>query len=153
MIAARDRPNERLCILLPYGYWPQEASTIFHDIHWFLWSPDRFARGIHANVRWRLGPLEEVISSPAFHHWHHTLEDHKDHNYSSMLPVMDRVFGTFYLPKAWPADYGTSTPMPHTLAGQILDPFAPTPTPRTPQAEVSSSKGSTPSLSEQPRPS
>ncbi len=36
---------------------------------------------IHANLRWRLGPFEELISSPAFHHWHHTRNDHKDHNY------------------------------------------------------------------------
>ena len=27
---------------------------------------------IHANVRWRLGWLEWLISTPAFHHWHHT---------------------------------------------------------------------------------
>jgi sterol desaturase/sphingolipid hydroxylase (fatty acid hydroxylase superfamily) len=81
---------------------------------------------IHSNVRWRLGPLEEILSSPAFHHWHHTREDHKDHNYSSMLPVMDRVFGTFYLPKAWPAEYGTDTYMPPTVTGQLLEPFAPT---------------------------
>lgn len=80
---------------------------------------------IHANLRWRLGPLEELISSPAFHHWHHTRDDHKDHNYSSMLPIMDRVFGTFYLPKAWPAAYGTDTPMPKTLGGQLLEPFGP----------------------------
>lgn len=26
---------------------------------------------IHANVRWRLGPLERLIATPAFHHWHH----------------------------------------------------------------------------------
>jgi len=80
---------------------------------------------IHANVRWRLGPLEEVLSSPAFHHWHHTRDDHRDHNYSSMLPVMDRVFGTFYLPREWPAEYGTDTPMSDTLTGQFLDPFIP----------------------------
>lgn len=80
---------------------------------------------IHANLRWRLGPFEEVISSPAFHHWHHTLEDHKDHNYSSMLPIMDRVFGTFHLPKDWPAAYGTDTPMPDTLTGQLIEPFSP----------------------------
>jgi sterol desaturase/sphingolipid hydroxylase (fatty acid hydroxylase superfamily) len=108
---------------------------------------------VHANVRWRLGPLEEIISSPAFHHWHHTFEDHKDHNYASMLPVMDRLFGTFYLPKAWPADYGTATPIPDTLVGQILDPFAPNPPTRASEAKDSSPKGSTPSLSEQPRPS
>jgi sterol desaturase/sphingolipid hydroxylase (fatty acid hydroxylase superfamily) len=82
---------------------------------------------IHANVRWRFGPLEEILSSPFFHHWHHTREDHKDHNYSSMLPVMDRVFGTFHSPKEWPADYGTATPVSNTLTGQLLDPFAPRP--------------------------
>jgi hypothetical protein len=48
--------------------------------------------------------------------------DHKDHNYSSMLPFIDRLFGTFYLPKAWPRDYGTSTPVPETLIGQFAGP-------------------------------
>lgn len=80
---------------------------------------------IHANLRWRLGPLEEVLSSPAFHHWHHTRDDHRDHNYSAMLPVMDRVFGTFYLPREWPEAYGTDTPVPDGLIGQLLDPLAP----------------------------
>ena len=84
---------------------------------------------IHSNVRIRLGLLEEVISTPAFHHWHHTREDHKDRNYSSMVPVMDRIFGTFYLPKAWPEVYGTDTPMPDDLIGQILEPFSPRPKP------------------------
>jgi sterol desaturase/sphingolipid hydroxylase (fatty acid hydroxylase superfamily) len=89
---------------------------------------------IHANVRWRLGPLEEVITSPAFHHWHHTLDDHRDHNYAAMLPFIDRVFGTFYLPRQWPAAYGTDTPVPETLTGQLLDPFAPQSAPRRPAA-------------------
>lgn len=80
---------------------------------------------IHANLRWRFGPLEEILASPAFHHWHHTYDDHKDRNYSAMVPVIDRLFGTFYLPRAWPARYGTATPMPDTLTAQILEPFAP----------------------------
>ncbi len=80
---------------------------------------------IHANVRWRLGPLEEIISTPAFHHWHHSRNDHIDRNFSSMVPFIDRVFGTFYLPKHWPAEYGTETPMPATLHGQLLAPLAP----------------------------
>jgi len=79
---------------------------------------------IHANLRWRLGPAEQIIASPAFHHWHHTLDDHKDHNYSAMLPFVDRLFGTFYLPRTWPAAYGTSTPVADTLSGQLLAPFA-----------------------------
>ena len=27
---------------------------------------------IHANLRWRFGPLEWLVSTPNFHHWHHT---------------------------------------------------------------------------------
>ena len=80
---------------------------------------------IHANIRWRLGPLEEVLSSPAFHHWHHTREDHRDRNYASMLPIYDRLFGTFYLPKDWPEAYGTDTPMPEGVFAQLMEPFAP----------------------------
>ena len=79
---------------------------------------------IHANVRWRLGPIEHIISTPAFHHWHHSRNDHIDRNFSSMVPLIDRVFGTFYLPKHWPAEYGTDTPMPASLHGQLLEPFA-----------------------------
>ena len=82
---------------------------------------------IHANLRWRLGPLEELIASPAFHHWHHTKDDHKDHNYSSMLPFMDRVFGTFYLPREWPAEYGTDTYVPEGLVDSLVAPFMPLP--------------------------
>ena len=79
---------------------------------------------IHANLRWRLGPLEQLIASPAFHHWHHTLNDHKDHNYSPMLPWVDRIFGTFYLPnQEWPAEYGIATPMPSSLGDQLLEPL------------------------------
>jgi sterol desaturase/sphingolipid hydroxylase (fatty acid hydroxylase superfamily) len=82
---------------------------------------------IHANLRWRLGPLEELVSTPAFHHWHHTRNDHRDHNYSAMVPVMDRIFGTFYLPRAWPAEYGTDTPVPAGLVDQLVAPFGPRP--------------------------
>ena len=80
---------------------------------------------IHANLRWRLGPIEELISTPAFHHWHHTLYDHRDRNYSAMVPVIDRVFGTFYLPKEWPTEYGTDTAVPDALIDQFAAPFGP----------------------------
>lgn len=92
---------------------------------------------IHANLRWRLGPLEELIASPAFHHWHHTLEDHRDHNYAAMLPFMDRLFGTFYLPKTWPAAYGAATPVASTLTGQFVDPFRPARTAAAPEPVAS----------------
>jgi sterol desaturase/sphingolipid hydroxylase (fatty acid hydroxylase superfamily) len=60
---------------------------------------------IHANVRVRLGALEWLVATPGFHHWHHTTTP-LDRNFAAMLPVLDRVFGTHYLPPQWPAAYG-----------------------------------------------
>lgn len=78
---------------------------------------------IHANVRWRFGPLEWLLATPAFHHWHHSRTDHVDHNYAASFPWIDRMFGTLYLPAHFPADYGIQTPMPTTLTGQLLSPM------------------------------
>lgn len=79
---------------------------------------------IHANLRWRFGLLEWLIATPAFHHWHHTLAGHTNRNYAPMLPWVDRLFGTYYLPKAaWPAQYGLDTQMPASLFSQLLDPL------------------------------
>ena len=44
---------------------------------------------IHANLRWRLGPLEWLVATPAFHHWHHSRNDHINRNYASTLPLLD----------------------------------------------------------------
>ncbi|HEY2753794.1 sterol desaturase family protein [Phenylobacterium sp.] len=78
---------------------------------------------IHANVRWRLGPLEWLVSTPAFHHWHHTNDEHRDHNYAALFPMVDRLFGTHHLPDQWPPQYGVDEPSPPTFAGQLLDPL------------------------------
>jgi sterol desaturase/sphingolipid hydroxylase (fatty acid hydroxylase superfamily) len=91
---------------------------------------------VHANVRWRLGPLEWLISSPAFHHWHHTMgEQQRNCNYASMLPWLDRIFGTHHLPKEWPALYGIPEPMAATLLGQLVQPL------REPPRSASPSEG------------
>lgn len=87
---------------------------------------------IHANLRWRFGWLEWVVATPAFHHWHHTLDGHINKNYAAMLPWLDRIFGTFYLPpRQWPARYGSDTPVGATLGEQLLRPLLP-PDPRPP---------------------
>ncbi|HEY1885776.1 MAG TPA: sterol desaturase family protein [Roseiarcus sp.] len=81
---------------------------------------------IHSNVRWRLGPFEWLVTTPAFHHWHHTNDGRRrDCNYASMFPWLDRVFGTHHLPEAWPERYGIDEPMPDSLAGQFIHPLAP----------------------------
>jgi sterol desaturase/sphingolipid hydroxylase (fatty acid hydroxylase superfamily) len=81
---------------------------------------------LHSNVNWRLGFLEWLISTPAFHHWHHTNDgpDLINKNYAPMLPLVDKCFGTFYLPTQWPEKYGIDTPIAGDLAGQLLDPLS-----------------------------
>jgi sterol desaturase/sphingolipid hydroxylase (fatty acid hydroxylase superfamily) len=81
---------------------------------------------IHANTRVRLGFVEQVFTSPAFHHWHHSREDPIDRNYANLLPWLDRIFGTYYLPKKdWPVAYGLRDPISPNMVGQLIDPLIP----------------------------
>lgn len=80
---------------------------------------------VHANVRVRLGPLERLLATPFFHHWHHTRRDHVDHNYAAMFPFVDKLFGTLWLPREWPAEYGTDTEVGDGLGAQLVRPFMP----------------------------
>jgi len=86
---------------------------------------------IHANIKWRLGPLEWLISTPAFHHWHHTNDEHRDRNFAAIFPLYDSVFGTAWLPKHWPPVYGIDAKVPPTLVGQLVKPL-PNPSPASP---------------------
>ena len=83
---------------------------------------------IHANVRFRFGPLAWILATPRFHHWHHSAEPVAvDKNFAVHLPVIDRLFGTYYLPpEAWPAEYGIAgDPVPEAYLGQVVFPFLP----------------------------
>jgi sterol desaturase/sphingolipid hydroxylase (fatty acid hydroxylase superfamily) len=81
---------------------------------------------IHANVRWRLGPLGWLVSTPAFHHWHHTNDEHINRNFSTMLPWVDRIFGTYYMPRnQWPPSYGIDEKLPDGIGEQLLYPLLP----------------------------
>ncbi|MBV8380340.1 MAG: sterol desaturase family protein [Paucibacter sp.] len=84
---------------------------------------------IHANVRWRFGWLEQLITTPAFHHWHHANEGAQTNNknYAAVLPWLDRLFGTQHLPERLPNAYGIGEPLSPRLADQLLGPFAPPP--------------------------
>jgi sterol desaturase/sphingolipid hydroxylase (fatty acid hydroxylase superfamily) len=66
----------------------------------------------HANVRLRFPGLRWVINTPEWHHWHHAIDDDaRDKNFG--LPVVDKLFGTAYLPKgARPVGFGTRAPVP-----------------------------------------
>lgn len=81
---------------------------------------------VHANVRWRFGWLEQVIATPAFHHWHHTNDGPAvvDKNFAAIFPWIDRLFGTLYLPPdRWPHRYGTDTAVPEGLGRQLVQPL------------------------------
>ncbi len=87
---------------------------------------------IHANIKWRFGWLEYLVSSPAFHHWHHTNDrpENTNKNYAALLPWVDKLFGTLYLPNSWPTQYGVDGPLPSDLAGQLLHPITARHSPR-----------------------
>ena len=66
----------------------------------------------HANVRLRFPGVRWVINTPEWHHWHHSIDDAaRDKNFG--LPVVDKLFGTAYLPKGRHAEeFGTTAPVP-----------------------------------------
>ncbi|MSO77984.1 MAG: sterol desaturase family protein [Acidimicrobiia bacterium] len=78
----------------------------------------------HANVRLRFPVVRWVINTPEWHHWHHALdEEARDKNFG--LPVVDKIFGTAYMPKGKrPAAFGTTTPVPqYDYLRQLRFPF------------------------------
>ena len=82
----------------------------------------------HGNLRWSFGPLRWVLPNPQWHHWHHSNEPAaRDTNFSG-IAVVDRVFGTAYLPDGrfpteWPERYGIEEPMPSGYLRQLASPF------------------------------
>jgi len=84
---------------------------------------------IHANVRFRFGPLRWVTATPEFHHWHHANEPAATNkNFAGNLPVLDVIFGTCYLPDHMPPAYGMGETAPRTYIEQLAWPFADQPT-------------------------
>jgi len=93
---------------------------------------------IHANVRFTFGPLRWVLATPQFHHWHHGADPEAvNRNFAVHLPLLDRLFGTCYLPKdRWPVSYGLAdgTTVPPGYVRQLVDPFVSTRRVRRPQS-------------------
>jgi sterol desaturase/sphingolipid hydroxylase (fatty acid hydroxylase superfamily) len=81
---------------------------------------------VHANLNWTLGPLKYVLASPVFHRWHHTAADEGgEKNFASTFPVLDWLFGTFYMPdRELPKAYGIGEKQfPESFGAQLLYPF------------------------------
>ncbi len=55
---------------------------------------------VHANLGWRFPVVEKFLVTPRFHHWHHGIEREAiDANFAIHFPLLDRLFGTHFLPK------------------------------------------------------
>jgi sterol desaturase/sphingolipid hydroxylase (fatty acid hydroxylase superfamily) len=81
---------------------------------------------VHANLNWTFGPLKYVIATPVFHRWHHTAADRGgSSNFAGTFPVIDLIFGTFYMPeKQLPDAYGIDDKnFPDSFGAQIVYPF------------------------------
>ncbi|MDJ0920813.1 MAG: sterol desaturase family protein [Henriciella sp.] len=61
----------------------------------------------HMKVDWSHGPFGLFLASPRFHRWHHA--DHPEawnKNFSNIMPLWDRLFGTYYCPGKCDAPLG-----------------------------------------------
>jgi sterol desaturase/sphingolipid hydroxylase (fatty acid hydroxylase superfamily) len=85
---------------------------------------------IHSNIRLTFGPFRRVVTTPEFHHWHHSNEPQaRNTNFAGELPVLDAIFGTLYLPSRrgsadrevarFPARYGIDEPTPDGYVRQL----------------------------------
>lgn len=82
---------------------------------------------IHSNLRFAFGPLRWLLATPQFHHWHHAADrEAVDKNFAVHLPVLDRLFGTYYQPEGrWPKSYGLAggAAMPEGYLRQLVHPL------------------------------
>jgi sterol desaturase/sphingolipid hydroxylase (fatty acid hydroxylase superfamily) len=67
---------------------------------------------IHCNLQFEFAALQRIVTTPKYHHWHHTSDPGCiDRNFAISLPILDKIFGTYYSPPgAWPKQYGSSGP-------------------------------------------
>jgi sterol desaturase/sphingolipid hydroxylase (fatty acid hydroxylase superfamily) len=104
--------------LFTLGFSPSVMQAYIGFI--YIWSSL-----LHANVGGNFNQLGHWIATPRFHHWHHGLEREAfDVNFAIHLPFLDKLFGTFHLPKdRWPENYGIPEDVPKGYLGQFAYPF------------------------------
>jgi sterol desaturase/sphingolipid hydroxylase (fatty acid hydroxylase superfamily) len=80
---------------------------------------------VHANLNWTFGPFRYVLASPVFHRWHHVDDpDVRDKNFAPTFPILDVIFGTFYMPKGkLPLRYGVEGVPSRGYVAQLVYPF------------------------------
>lgn len=107
-------------LMLLLGFAP-EAFILLAPFNAF------YSAFVHANLNWKMGWLGYVLASPVFHRWHHTSpEEGGNKNFAPTFPVLDMIFGTYYMPKdKLPEAYGIDDqhfPL-HHFVDQLFYPF------------------------------
>lgn len=85
-----------------------------------------WATFLHVNIHFQFPRLQKFFAMPIYHHWHHAAEAEAiDKNFAVHLPIIDRMFGSFYLPEGrWPSVYGLKgAQVPEDYWGQTVHPF------------------------------
>jgi sterol desaturase/sphingolipid hydroxylase (fatty acid hydroxylase superfamily) len=106
-------------LLLLVGFSPSAmlAMTAFNMV---------YSAMVHANLNWTFGKFRYLFASPVFHRWHHTAQSEgMDKNFAPTFPLLDIVFGTFYMPEGRvPEQYGVpNANIPSGFLGQLIWPF------------------------------
>ena len=85
---------------------------------------------IHSNTRINFGFIKYIFATPQYHHWHHCKNpNHYGKNFATIFPFIDKIFGTYYLPKnEWPDDTGLlEADYPKGYLKQAIYPFTKSP--------------------------
>jgi lathosterol oxidase len=80
----------------------------------------------HTDFRPNPAWLEPYVVTVRYHHWHHAAHpEAADVNFAIHLPIIDRLFGSQYLPKdGWPERYGLiDSSVPSGFFAQLVAPF------------------------------
>jgi len=108
------------------GAYALVACLGFSPMAFVIIGPFNIVMGsvVHANVNWTYGPFRYVLASPVFHRWHHAKDPAvRDKNFAPTFPVLDLIFGTYYMPKGvLPSDYGCDDAPLH-FTSQMIRPF------------------------------
>jgi sterol desaturase/sphingolipid hydroxylase (fatty acid hydroxylase superfamily) len=100
IVAARDHPLElalqklaATIVLYPFGFSPALFAAYVPFVA-------TYSLLIHSNLTWTYGPVGYLITSPAFHRWHHSSETEAlDKNFAQTFAIFDYLFGTAYCPR------------------------------------------------------
>lgn len=92
------------------------AYLIFVTLH-ATWTHCNF----WPNAKW----FEQYVVMPRYHHWHHSSQKEAiDKNFAIHFPWIDKLFGTYYFPAAWPTSYGLDAEeIPNGFIRQTYEPF------------------------------